>query len=331
MPLIVTPGRLSQFSEFYHQLGTMLSAGVGLTTALEHQLRAPPARSFRKPIQSLLDDLARGATFTESLCRLKGWLPAFDLALIAAGEQSGRLDVCSKLLSAYYRERSQMARRMMSDLAYPLFLLHAAVFIFPFAQFFLSGNLLVYLVQTVGMLLPLYVGVFLLILACQGRHGEKWRSVVEQVLAPVPILGAARRGLALARLAAALESLINAGVSIIDGWGLAAAASGSPALNRVVQAWKPRLAAGETPGELVAQCPLFPNLFASLYQTGEISGSLDDALKRLHTLFQEESSRKLRSLAEWTPRLVYMGILLMVAYRVVLFWTGYFGQLKDVM
>ena len=331
MPLIVTPRRLSQFSEFYHQLGTMLTAGVTPTTALEHQLHAPPGLSFRLPIRSVLKSLNQGATFTESLCNLGGWLPAFDLALIAAGEQSGRLDVCCKLLATYYSERSQMARRVMLDLAYPLFLLHAAVFIFPFADFFLSHNLLVYLGKTLGVLLPLYVGVFLLVLACQGRHGEMWRSIVERVLAPVPILGAARRGLALSRLAAALESLINAGVSIIEGWELAAAASGSPALNRAVRSWKPRLASGETPGELVAQCRLFPPVFASLYRTGEVSGGLDDALKRLHVLLQEESSRKLHAVAEWMPRLAYLIILFMVAYRIVVFWTAYFGQLNEVM
>ena len=330
-PLIVTPRRLSQFSEFYHQLGTMLTAGVTPTAALEHQLHAPPGLSFRLPIRSLLKSLNQGATFTESLCHLGGWLPAFDLALIGAGEQSGRLDVCCKLLATYYSERSQLGRRVMLDLAYPAFLLHAAVFIFPFADFFLSHNWLVYLTRTLGVLLPIYAVHFLLLLACQGRHGETWRSLVEQVLAPMPVLGSARRGLALARLAAALESLINAGVSIIDGWELAAAASGSPALNRVVQSWKPRLISGETPGDLVAQCRLFPPVFASLYKTGEVSGSLDDALKRLHVLLQEESSRKLHAVAEWMPRLAYLVILFMVAYRIVVFWTGYFAQINEVM
>ena len=70
----------------------------------------------------------------------------------------------------------------------------------------------------------------------------------------------ARHYLALSRLAAALEALISAGVNIVEAWDLAATASGSPALRRAVATWKPQLAAGRTPAELVRACPLFPEI-----------------------------------------------------------------------
>ena len=63
-----------------------------------------------------------------------------------------------------------------------------------------------------------------------GAARRKWRSRVENVLRRIPILGTARQDLALARLATALESLLNAGVPIVTAWELAATASGSPAL-----------------------------------------------------------------------------------------------------
>jgi type II secretory pathway component PulF len=62
--------------------------------------------------------------------------------------------------------------------------------------------------------------------------------LVERTLRWVPILGKARQDLALARLAAALEALLNAGVPIIGAWELAATASGSPALRRTVLTWR---------------------------------------------------------------------------------------------
>ena len=43
-------------------------------------------------------------------------------ALVKAGDRSGRLDACFKLLAGYYEERAQMARQMISDLVYPVFL-----------------------------------------------------------------------------------------------------------------------------------------------------------------------------------------------------------------
>jgi type II secretory pathway component PulF len=329
MPLIVTPGQFTQRAEFYHQLAQLTSAGIGLPRALEQIQRHPPARSFRGPIQRLLQQIAAGNTFAESLQLSGAWLPAFDVALLDAGERSGRLDACFKLLADYYNDRARIARQMIADLVYPVALLHLAIFIFPFASFFMSGNLFAYLAQTFGVLIPLYVIVAAMVYAGQSKHGESWRAWVEAVLHPIPILGTGRHYLALSRLAAALEALINAGVTIIEAWELAATASGSPALRRVVHAWKQQLRAGETPAELVRACPRFPDLFANLYSSGEVSGKLDDTLRQLHRLYQEEGTRKLHAVAQWVPRFIYAAVALLIAYRVVQFWTGYFKQIQD--
>jgi len=85
--------------------------------------------------------------------------------------------------------------------------------------------------------------------------------------------------------------------------------------------------AGQTPAEMVRTSGAFPDLFASLYNSGEISGQLDETLRRLYKHYQEEGSRKLHAVAQWTPRLIYFGVLLGIAYYVVSFWTNYYGNL----
>jgi type IV pilus assembly protein PilC len=328
MPFIITPGQLNRRAELYRQLAQYTSAGIGLPAALDQLRQHPPARSFVRPLENLLRHLTEGYTLTESLQRLGSWLPAFDIALLHAGEQSGRLDACFRLLADYYEDRARMARQIIGDLLYPAFLLHFAVFILPFAQFFTSGNWRVYLLQTFGILLPIYASVAFIIYAAQGRHGEAWRSFLESVLHPVPILGTARQYLALGRLAAALEALLSAGINIIQAWELAAAACGSPALRRTVFSWRPLLDAGQTPSELVTGSARFPQMFASQYHTGEVSGKLDETLRLLQRFYQEEGSRRLHALAQWTPRAVYICIALMIGYRVVHFWMNYFNQVS---
>ena len=68
-----------------------------------------------------------------------------------------------------------------------------------------------------------------------------------------------------------------------------------------------------------------------MYHTGEISGQLDETLERLHKYYQEEATRKLRALASWTPKLIYFGIVLMVAWQVISFYSNYFGMIKDAV
>lgn len=330
MPLIITPGQFSHRAELYHQLAQLTSAGIGILTALEQLQRNPPARSFRAPLRDVAARLGQGYTFSEAL-HAGVWLPEFDVSLIDAGERSGRLDACFRLLAEYYTDRARVARQVISDLAYPVALLHFAVFILPFAEFFNSGNMAVYLAKTFGVLLPLYALVVALVYAGQSKHGERWRAIVETVLRPIPLLGTARHYLTLARLAAALESLIAAGVTIIEAWELAARASGSPGICREVKTWKPDLLAGETPADKVSHCSWFPEMFANLYHTGEVSGSLDESLRSLRKYYQEEGTRKMHAVAQWVPRFIYLAIMLVIAYKVINFWMRYFKQIQDVM
>jgi type II secretory pathway component PulF len=67
MPLIITPRQFTQRAELYQQLGQLTSAGIPIVHALEQIKRSPPASAFRKPLQRLLDELAKGATLAESL------------------------------------------------------------------------------------------------------------------------------------------------------------------------------------------------------------------------------------------------------------------------
>jgi len=329
MSLIFTPGQLARRADFYQRLGQLAGVGFPLLQALEQIQRHPPGASYRRPVERTREAVAAGSTLTEALQGSGSWLPTFDIALLRAGEESGRLDACFRMLADYYADRARLARQMIADLAYPVFLLHFAVFIFPFAQFFLSGNWVVYLRQTLGILLPLYGVVGLLVFMAQNRHGEPWRATHELLLHPIPVLGRARQYLALARLAAALDALLSAGVTIIEAWELAATASGSPALRRAVLGWRSRLDAGETPAEVVSASRHFPELFASQYAAGEISGKLDDTLRRLQVYYQEEGTRKLHALAQWTSRLIYFSVVLMIAWRIVSFYLRYFNMVRD--
>lgn len=328
--MIITPGQLHQRAEFYYQLGQLLVAGITLPQALQRLQAHPPSRSFRRPIQELVSELNQGSNFSESLRRVGDWLPELDIAVLEAGEESGRLDTSLRVLSDYYRSRAQSAQQFLGDLAYPAFLLHFAILILPFPQLFVSGDFVAYAWRTAGFLLPLYAIVGLAVFALQSRHGEVWRALVETALSLVPVLGTSRRSLAISRLCIALESLLNAGVNVVQAWELAAAASGSPRLKRLVRSWQAPLADGQTPAELVARSGFFPEVFVSQYTTGEISGRLDEMLRRLHDYFQEDGNRRMRTLAQWTPRLIYLLIAVYIAYRIISFWQGYFGQLQTI-
>jgi type II secretory pathway component PulF len=334
MPLIVTPGQFSQRADFYHQLAQLTAAGIGVTNALEQLKRHPPARSYRKPLELFLIELQKGKTLSESL-RHADWLPDFDLTLIEAGERSGRLDQCFRSLAEYYNQRATLAKQMISELLYPAFLIHFAALIFliivPWATSQFNASIAWLFLKAALTLSPIYIVTALTIYANQSKHNSKWRAFMDGLWNCVPILRSARHSLALSRLTLALEALISAGVGVIQAWELAVAASNSPRLERAVAEWKSHFANGRTPAELVGMSSVFPETFSNLYHSGEISGKLDETLRRLHTFYQEDATYKFHLLAQWVPRVIYIGVVILIGYKVIQFWTGYYSNISKVI
>jgi hypothetical protein len=36
-------------------------------------------------------------------------------------------------------------------------------------------------------------------------------------------------------------------------------------------------------------------------------------------------------LAQWVPRAIYIGVVILIGYKVIQFWTGYYGNLSKII
>ncbi len=332
--MIVTPFQLAGRAQFYTQLGQMTDAGVPVQQALEHLRRGARSSALIKALDVVQSQLQQGRTLASSLLETGGWLPQFDIALIGASEQSGRLPSCFLKLASYYEERARVLRRMLGSLAYPVFLIHMAAMIFPITNLqglVLHGQVGAFLLQKILILAPLYLISAFAAFLVQGNRGTGIRYILEILLSGVPIVGSARQNGAISRLCLALEALINAGTHMIQAWQLAAAASGSLRLARAVDRFVPEMEAGRTPAELVAECRLFPREFAQQYHSAEISGKLDETLMRLHRDYEEQAARQTRMAVILLGAIVFGCVILTVAFQIISFYMGYFGEIEKVM
>ncbi len=335
MPLLLTPRALAQRGEFYYQLATMIRAGLPLIGALQTVEKSPPAASYRQPVSRMLAELKGRSTFVGALDTLGDWLPVFDKALLEAGEKSGRLDECFKLLASYYEERAKLAREIIGQMLYPVIIIHLAIMVFPpslLKEAFWDGAWGAFIAsKVIGYGLLYGVGAAL-VLSSSDSRSHAWRALLEQIMGAVPVLGRARQNLALARLTAALEALFSAGIGIVDSWELAARASGSPALAREVMKWRPKIEGEQlTPGEILAGTSVFPAMFTSLYRTGEISGQLDDTLKRLHEYSRVEGHRQMQMFTKGLTIGIIVLIMVAIGMQVILFWVNYFNNIGNMM
>lgn len=326
------PGSLRRRAEFYQRLGQLTSAGIGVVPALEALREMPPHAAYRAPITALLASVTAGQTLTQALGGAR--FPEFDADLIYAGERSGRLDACLLLLREYYEGRARMGGQALRQLIYPVILLHVGVFIFgvliPYVLSGFAANPFGLVGRAILTLAPFYLFGAALVIALEGSRGERWRAIIESTLHRVPMLGDGRNSLALARLAMALEALTAAGVSPREGWDIAARACGSPALRSVVASWSPHWERGITPTHLLRGSERFPVMFTNLYATGELSGTLEATLRRLHLHYQEEGARRLETFAKLLPRLFYILVALYVGFSLLRAYAGYFDLIEQI-
>ena len=332
--MILTPAELDRRAQFYRELGQMTEVGLTIPKALETISRHTRRAHIKQAILRMLQRVNEGSTLGTALLSSGKWLSTFDIALLGAGEQSGRLPACFLKLASYYEERAKLLRKILASLAYPLFLVHMAVLVFPISalqSLVTQGNILGFLVSKLLMVLPVYGIVAVASYLAQGERGEPARYVLDRILGLVPVLGSARRSMALSRLCLSLEALINAGSNVIHSWELSAAACGSPVLQRVIRRFRPLLESGSTQAEAVTLSRAFPDEFVQQIHSAEISGKMDEVLLRMHKFYEEKASRQSTTAVVLFGGLIFGIVLVTVAYQIIMFYVGYFGQINQII
>ena len=71
----------------------------------------------------------------------------------------------------------------------------------------------------------------------------------------------------------------------------------------------------------------FPDPFVRAFAVGEQTGELDRELLRIGGKYRDAALRGMEAVAEWVPRLIYIGIMLYVGWRIV---SAYAGRMKDI-
>src|ERR1017187_862004 len=218
---MVTPGQLNRRAQLFEQLAAMIAAGVPLTKALEMAGKNRSAGLPQKIIQELTHHLQEGHTFSDAMQLVSGqkrgmevslkpsnkayWLSEFDIALLSAGEESGRLDSTFKLLARYYAARAKIIRDTIAGSIITIVTFHVFLIVFPigFLVAFVLGIVnnqyslcLPVIIEKIVVFGVLYGFTWFSAFAGQGNRSEGWRTFVESGFSIIPLLRTAVKYLA---------------------------------------------------------------------------------------------------------------------------------------
>ncbi|SEH07253.1 type II secretion system inner membrane protein GspF [Candidatus Venteria ishoeyi] len=281
------------------QLATLVKAGL----ALEEALRAVAEQSEKATLKSLIlavrSKVVEGHSLAEGLKAFPQAFPEIYQATVAAGEQSGHLDVVLERLADYTESRQQLQNRVLLALFYPALLSSVALLVvFGLLAYVVPEVVQVFthlqqelpwltrfLIQLSDFLnswgLLLFFAVLLLFLAM--RYWLRFESAkihFHHLILRLPVIGRLERGVQAARFTRTLSILNASGVPLLEGLKIAAAVLNNLPMRQAVQKASERVREGSSLYNALSQSKLFPPITLHLIASGENSGELEAMLER---------------------------------------------------
>jgi type II secretory pathway component PulF len=321
----------------FRELATLIGAGITLVQALSDLQQRPSSKACLHFLRSAQRRIGSGDSFSSVMNGFPGTFSELTVALVSAGEESGKLDDMLRDV-AEYLERELALRQMIAQETFYAKILIGACIVIPLAAqsiiaFITQGSeeglkvaaqgLLSYLLL-IGIPAALLYAVYRRISSsATGRRG------IDALKLRVPLLGGVVRGLALAKFARAFAVLFDAGVQFQRTIRLAAGTMGNSYLTEMVAAAVPRVEQGGRLSEVLMQTRLSNELLVRLLQTGEQTGNVDEMMHKAAEYYEGETQSRIKKLSVTIVpvTVVIMGIV--VALMVIRFYVGQYSELLN--
>ena len=307
---------------FFAEIAKLIQADFHLDRALQLLVDQDPPAERARLLTTLQHHLASGhglaAAATATTASLPHSFSALDLALLRAGEHSGRLGPSLSHLAAYYDTLAMALRRGRSALVYPLILAHLGILLPQLPAAITSGDWTGAAAAAFLQISLLWGLLFGLLWGwTQLARSAATSAALDRLLSAVPLLGPTRRHWALARFTRIAHSALLAALPPHEWLRLAADASDSGQLRDSAHRAADRVALGNPIAPALRDTGGFSALFVNALDTAEQSGTLDHELTRWALLEAEEAAAASARAAEWLPRLLYGIVMLYVAWRII--------------
>jgi general secretion pathway protein F len=289
----------SELALVTRQLASLSQSGLPLEEALlavAQQNDQPRTKSILLGVRSRVME---GHTLADGLGEFPQAFPDLYRATVAAGEQSGHLDVVLERLADYTEARQELRQRVTNALIYPIALVTMAVAIIAFMLATVVPRIVNVFENAAGELPALTRGLiatsdfirdqwfFLIIGIAAVIYGLWWllqrdgpKRSYHRTLLRLPITSRLTRGVNTARFTRTLSILAGSGVPILDALKIAAEVIENLPMRDAVNEATLRVREGASISRSLAASKLFPPMMIHMVASGETSGKLEDMLSR---------------------------------------------------
>ncbi len=330
----------SELALVTRQLASLSQSGLPLEEALlavSQQNETPRTKSILLGVRG---KVMEGHSLANGLAEFPQAFPELYRATVAAGEQSGHLDVVLERLADYTEARQELRQRISNAMIYPIALVTFAIAIIAFMLATVVPKIVGVFQNTAAELPALTRGLIavsdflrdywlpLVIVIGAVVYGlyrllqkEGPRRRYHRLLLKLPLTAKLSRGINTARFTRTFSILAGSGVPVLEGMKISAEVVENLPMRDAVMEASLRVREGASIAKSLGTSKLFPPMVIHMIASGEAGGRLEEMLGRSAAGMEREVDGLIATLLGILQPLlvVLMGlVVLMIVFAILL-------------
>lgn len=309
--------KLAEKIIFSKNLGVMVGAGLPVTRALDSLANETKNLKFRATILGISGQIRQGKGLGESFSKYPKVFPPLYIAMLEAGEKSGKLRESLFLITSQMQADYDLARKVRGAMVYPGVILTAMVaigvgmmiyvvptlsnvfkelkvdlppttkFIIWLSDTFVANGFIIFLIAVAAI-----VGFF------QFRKSVFGKNMLDSLFLKLPVIGELTKKFNSARTARTLASLISSGVQILEALDITSRVIQNHLYTAVLVGAKGSVQRGETMAKTFAEHQdLYPSLMSEMIAVGEETGQSSKMLEEVASFYEQQVSDATKDLS----------------------------------
>ena len=290
------------------QLSSLLSAGITIVRSLDMLYQQMETKRSKKCVGEVYESIQQGKTLSEAFRDQREILPSIMISMIAAGEESGRLDEIMSRLADHFLKESRLKNKISAAMVYPKILFFLTIAITVGLMTFLvpgiadtvadlGGELpkLTKIVMAISDSMVKFWYLYILVIgtAVYGfttwKNSEKGSMTWAKWMLTIPIVGKATKMTASARFCRTVSTLLKSGISVLTSIEITAASLDNKILEKKLNEARLEIRKGTSLSKSIKGITEFPPMIYAMTAIGEESGTLDSILEKAADYFEDEA------------------------------------------
>ncbi len=301
---------------FSRQLSIMFKAKVSLVEALGVLSEQTQNSDLKEKIMIISEEVEGGTAFSEALSRHPKLFSLFYIAMVKAGEASGKLSESLDYLAEHLERDYYLNSKIKGAMIYPALILSFSVLVLMVMILFVIPNLITVLEET-GQELPFItslvisfteiakkwfglffiIGLGLLLYVFRYYKTKKGKRFFDSLSLKIPSIGYFLKMVYISRFAENLSTLISGGLPIAQALGITAEIVGNSVYQEIIFESREAVKKGDSLSSSLRTAPdIFPPMFCQMVLVGEKTGTLDRSLLDIVSFYQNETERAIEDL-----------------------------------